>query len=186
MACEILSKDEPYGWASDGADYEYITWTKPMAHVQKVEVQFRDNQGGQHAQIADLEIYYCDSGSRVCQGGNFLRVTSSADSSLCGQNENEDAIDWAGAEIQVYFYPLMFSDLKQSQVHSMFNLFPKVYHNKAVIQTLPAGFTDKQICLDGIDYVNDQIELLNSNADGVSNIKYEPFKISHIIWVINY
>ena len=32
---------------------------------------------------------------------NFLRITSSADFSLCSQNENEDASDWAGGEIQV-------------------------------------------------------------------------------------
>ena len=32
---------------------------------------------------------------------NFLRVTSNADSSLCSGNENEDASDWAGGEIQV-------------------------------------------------------------------------------------
>ena len=103
MPCVILNKDQPYGWASDGEDNDYITWTAPMAYVQKVEIQFRDNRGGQHAQIADLEIYYCDSGSRVCQG-DFLRVTSSADTSLCGQNQNEDASDWAGEfGIQVNF-----------------------------------------------------------------------------------
>ena len=50
----------------------------------------------------------------------------------------------------------------------MLNLFSKVRHNQAVIHTLPAGFTDEQICLDGIDFVNDQIELLNSDVDGVS------------------
>ena len=91
-------QDQTYGWAKDGEDYDFITWTAPKAHVQKVEIQFRDDQ---HAQIADLEIYYCDSGSYVCQ--DFLRVTSSADTSLCGQNQNEDASDWAGSEIQVYF-----------------------------------------------------------------------------------
>ena len=32
---------------------------------------------------------------------NMLRITSSADSSLCSGNENEDASDWAGGEIQV-------------------------------------------------------------------------------------
>ena len=31
----------------------------------------------------------------------MLRITSSADSSLCSGNENEDASDWAGGEIQV-------------------------------------------------------------------------------------
>ena len=48
------------------------------------------------------------------------------------------------------------------------NLYSKVHHNQAFIQTLAAGFTDERICLDGIDFVNDQIELMNSNADGVS------------------
>ena len=50
----------------------------------------------------------------------------------------------------------------------MTNVFPKVHWNQAVIQILQAGFTDEKICLDGIDFVNDQIELLNLNADGVS------------------
>ena len=60
MTYEILNKDEPYGWASDGADYDYITWATPRADVQKVEVQFRDDRSDQHAQIADLKIYYCN------------------------------------------------------------------------------------------------------------------------------
>ena len=98
-------QDETYGWAEDGEDYDFITWTAPKAHVQKVEIQFRDDQ---YAQIADLEIYYCDSGSYVCR--DFLRVTSNADASLCGQNQNEDASDWAGSEIQVYFFRVECGD----------------------------------------------------------------------------
>ena len=50
----------------------------------------------------------------------------------------------------------------------MTNVFPKVHWNQAVIEILQTGFTDEKICLDGIDFVNDQIELLNLNADGVS------------------
>ena len=53
-------KDQPYGWASDGEFYNFITWTKLRANVQKVEVQFRDDRPDQYAQIAELEIYYCD------------------------------------------------------------------------------------------------------------------------------
>ena len=50
----------------------------------------------------------------------------------------------------------------------MTNVFPKVHWNQAVVEILQTGFTDEKICLDGIDFVNDQIELLNLNADGVS------------------
>ena len=57
-------------------------------------------------------------------------------------------------------------------------LFSKVYHNQVVIHTFAAGFTDEKYCLDDItnfDVVNDRIELLNSNSDGVS------FKPKHLI-----
>ena len=53
-------KDQPYGWASDGDAYSFINWTKLRANVHKVEVQFRDDRSEQHAQIAELEIYYCE------------------------------------------------------------------------------------------------------------------------------
>ena len=39
------------------------------------------------------------------------------------------------------------------------------------METLPAGFTEEEICLDDIDnfdLANDRIELRNSNSDGVS------------------
>ena len=53
-------KDQSYGWASDGEFYNFINWTKLRANVQKIEVQFRDVREDKHAQIAELEIYYCD------------------------------------------------------------------------------------------------------------------------------
>ena len=68
-----------------------------------------------------------------------------------------------------------------SDFGSMYNLFLKVHLNQGFIQTLPAGFTDEKICLDGIDFANNQIELLNSNADGVSGIKHKPYNTSHMI-----
>ena len=64
----------------------------------------------------------------------------------------------------------------------MLNLFSKVRHNQAVIRTLPSGFTDEEFCLDGIAFVNDQIELLNSNTNGVSWIKYKTYNIIQVIW----
>ena len=39
--------------------------------------------------------------SEICNRGNYLRLTSSADSSLCNGNSNEDVSDWAGNDIQV-------------------------------------------------------------------------------------
>ena len=51
------------------------------------------------------------------------------------------------------------------------NLFSKVHHNQVVVHTFTAGFTDEKYCLDDItnfDVVNDRIELLNSNTNGVS------------------
>ena len=44
------------GWASDDPTDEFITWKNEKAGVQKVQLEFRDSQ---HAQIADLKIYYC-------------------------------------------------------------------------------------------------------------------------------
>ena len=65
-------QDETYGWAEDGEDYDFITWAKPKAHVQKVELMFK-KVDDQRAQIADLEIYYCDSGSWLSP---YLLVTN--------------------------------------------------------------------------------------------------------------
>ena len=39
--------------------------------------------------------------SETCNQGNYLRLTSSADSSLCSKNSNEGVSDWAGDDIQV-------------------------------------------------------------------------------------
>ena len=60
MTYEIPKKDAHYGWSTDGPNHDYITWETPRADVQKVEIQFRDDRNDMHAQIADLQIYYCD------------------------------------------------------------------------------------------------------------------------------
>ena len=54
----------------------------------------------------------CDSGcseieasdlneSEICKQGNYIRLTSNADSILCSKDENEDVSDWDGADIKV-------------------------------------------------------------------------------------
>ena len=40
--------------------------------------------------------------SEICNQGNYLRLTSSADSSLCNGNSNEDDSNWGGNDIQVF------------------------------------------------------------------------------------
>ena len=40
--------------------------------------------------------------SQICTQGNYVRLTSNADSILCSEDENEDVLDWAGAEIEVF------------------------------------------------------------------------------------
>ena len=56
----------------------------------------------------------CDSGcsaveesdlneKKICKQGNYVHLTSNADSTLCSKDENEDISDWAGSEIQVCF-----------------------------------------------------------------------------------
>ena len=56
----------------------------------------------------------CDSGcsaveesdlneTKICKQGNYVHLTSIADSTLCSKDENEDISDWAGADIQVCF-----------------------------------------------------------------------------------
>ena len=48
-----------------------------------------------HLQASDLNE------TQICKQGNYLRLTSSADSGLCQKDENESVSDWAGGDIQV-------------------------------------------------------------------------------------
>ena len=57
------------------------------------------NYGDANSKIRNIVIAEPVISDEFCE--NFLRITSSADISLCSQNENEESSDWAGGEIQV-------------------------------------------------------------------------------------
>ena len=51
-----LNKDTLTGWATDDPRNDLISWATPKADVKKIELQFRNNE---NAQMADLKIKYC-------------------------------------------------------------------------------------------------------------------------------
>ena len=60
---------------------------------------------------------------------------------------------------------------RENKRELLLKLILKVHFNQLLVKTLPAGFTEENICLDDIndfDLTNDRIELRNSDSDGVS------------------
>ena len=60
---------------------------------------------------------------------------------------------------------------RENKSELLSKLIFKVHFNHLLVKTLPAGFTEEDICLDDIndfDLINDRIELRNSDSDGVS------------------
>ena len=70
-----------------------------------------------------------------------VRIKSGLDQNRCGIN-NQNADDWAGSEL-------------------------KILHNDVEIKSLPAGFTDENICIDGFDIQNDLLEIRPSDSDDI-------------------
>ena len=55
-ACITLNKDTLTGWSTEDPKNNLITWTTFKADVKKIELQFRNDE---NAQMADLKINYC-------------------------------------------------------------------------------------------------------------------------------